>query len=311
MILAFAFFNDPTTEIVEIKPLSEANLSTDEGSLVFINSKLYNSDDFDFVLLKNDTIVKFQPEINKHIIFENSNFSIKSKQKNQTLSIFFWRIADGLCDQNAYVLSTDYQMSFVPRSTKYSKFCLFSSTNVTDYSISMHATRYKNQNNFDLYSDGSNGPYSIANDVSVRVSRPFLMIGKKENLNIGKILFQFSGSNNNCSIYPIYKIDRYLSNEVILPKNWIRLDLKCISQGNDSDIGFIVLVTLFIVSVFFVLINANKFVTFDRNELIPISEPLNNPNDRLVINEDLSEMSSNSDHDSNNQIEPLLHQNED
>ena len=96
-----------------------------------------------------------------------------------------------------------------------------------------------------------------------------------------------------------------------MPKNWIRLDLKCISQGNDSDIWFIVLVTLFIVSVFFVLINANKFVTFDRNELIPISEPLNNPNDRLVINEDLSEMSSNSDHDSNNQIEPLLHQNED
>lgn len=325
LLLPFAFPIYPKIETYTIPFSENFPISLLEGSLVFINTDSYTSDDFifqfksknsstnfhtdDFELLssKNATNITFlSPIPNVHLIFDrelcgdfftvipnlkkikekitkhnHSFFKNKKPDKkfnqnqrsdyNNSIILHFWRIPDGLCDINSYVIRSNNLMSVVPRSRSFSRFCFFSSINFTDkfnYKFNFHTTgrsalksremlfklnetlpkinsflsnstqtdfasRLESNNsipqsnfttisnvlsvnqigtniideslNFivELFVSGNTGSTLVQSDVDIELTRPFLILGSVDDLNIGKLLLKFQSDDSECSAIPI------------------------------------------------------------------------------------------------------------
>lgn len=297
----------PKIETYEIPFNQNFQISLMEGSLVFINTDSFTTDDFIFKFKSNNTLNNsyvtdnfdlidlnnanssfLSPKPDVHLIFEkelcgdfitiipnlrkikekakkqNNLFLKKKKAINNSFILHFWRIPDGLCDVNSYVIRSNNMMSIVPRSRSFSRFCIFSSINFTTkfkYHFNFHTTgsllsrntlkvrevpskinetiQVKEINNFtaniiqtefsnntnlstsntilsnaiddklnfiiELFVSGNIGSTLLKSNVDVELTRPFLILGSYDDLNIGKLLLKFQSDDSECSARPIVK----------------------------------------------------------------------------------------------------------
>lgn len=216
LLFSYAFSVNPQIETYMIPLTRNFQISLLEGSLVFINTDSFTSEDFIFQFkteeqsessyfshsnlqssnensVNNTNSSILSPSPNTHLIFEKGlcgdyftiipNFKkIKEKLKknnhsflknrkivnnmknnmndknnassyqdqfqsdelfNYNLTLHFWRIPDGLCDINTYVIRSNNVMSIVPRSRSFSRFCIFSTINFSqkfNYKFNFHTT---------------------------------------------------------------------------------------------------------------------------------------------------------------------------